>query len=131
MININSPYDSKVLLIDDVVKKIYARNTGIQFDLAIGENTIDFPIPYAWVKITGMEVINCEALDTVDLFIVHIASNIILNQFGFNVNLTKDYHSSKKKFDADLYNSLQIRIKYYSKTAKTIGINFIMDEVKE
>ena len=38
------------------IKKLYARVHGIQPTLAAEANTIDFIIPYPWVKITGIMV---------------------------------------------------------------------------
>lgn len=120
-------------------KKLYKRVTGIQTPVTIGTNTITYAIPFAWAKITGIEITNGSALDTVSLYVLDTASgptytgypnNTVLNQFGYSVNVSKDYYSYKSEFDADLYQNMQIKLVYDSTTIKNIGINFILTEVK-
>lgn len=123
--NMIMPYASKTF--QD--RKLYARNHGIQSDLVQGENTIEFPAIYPWAKIVGIEVVNCEALDTADLKVYDLAGNF-LNQFSYTLNLPKDFYSRQSKFDADFVQGLKIVVVYNSKSAKRIGINLIMDEVK-
>lgn len=122
--NQQSAYASKVF--GD--RKLYKRVHGQQALCAQGVNTIDFAIPYEQVKITALEVTNSEALDYCS-FEVFAGANK-LNQFGFNVNLPKDFYRHQSPFDADLFLGLTVRITYYSQTQKTIGINYDMDEVK-
>lgn len=121
------------------IKKLFKRVTGIQVSVNVGTNTITYPIPFPWVKITGIEIINGSTLDTASLYILDTASgttytgypnNTMLNQFGYNVNISKDYYSHKSEFDADLYQNMQIKLVYESTTIKNIGINFILTEVK-
>lgn len=118
-------------------KKLFARATGIQGALTIGSNTITYTIPYPWVKIVGVEVVGCEALDYVDCKVLDSTTgtystipNYVLNQFGFTVNLPAGFYSRVSPFDADLYTGMQLQFIYNSVSAKTIGINFIMSEVK-
>jgi hypothetical protein len=56
--------------------------------------------------------------------------NFKLNQFGFSANLGKDYYQQNTNYDADLYQGMQLKFTYNSKSAKTIGINFNLNEVK-
>jgi hypothetical protein len=119
------------------IKKLYARVHGIQQALTSGANTIDFTIPYPWVKITGLMVFSGEALDTVDLSIYDTATgtysgvpNYKLNQFGFAANISKDSFEWTSPYDADLYQGMIIKITYNSVSAKTIGINYILNECK-
>lgn len=118
-------------------KKLFKRVTGIQQSLTIGQNIIEFVIPYDWIKLTGCCIINCEALDTADLYILdnELGSysgvpNAMLNQFGFSVNLPKDFYRNESMFDADLYRGMVIKCVYTSVSNKTLGINILMDEVK-
>jgi hypothetical protein len=129
-----SPFTSKVT---SEGKKVYKREQGIQSEVAIGENIIVFTIPYPWVKLTGVEVINGENLDTVDVSILDSATgdystipNHPLNQFGFKVNIADGIYACRSTFDADLYLGMQIRVVYTSQTVKKIGINFALNEVK-
>ena len=90
-------------------KKLYKRVQGIQQACTLGDNTILFTIPFPWVKITGIEVIAGEALDKISLFVLDTLMgtystipNYTLNQFGYLVNVSKDYYEHKSEFDADL-----------------------------
>jgi len=130
----SQPFASKTL---PNGKKLYKREHGVQQVLIAGENTILFTVPYAWVKIIGMEIINGEALDTCNLMILDSTTgtystvpNYQLNQFGFNVNISAGLYEEENAYDADLYQGMQIKIVYNSQTAKTIGVNFNLNEVK-
>jgi hypothetical protein len=118
-------------------KKIFKRVNGIQSALSSGANTVIFTIPYAWAKISGLEIIGGEVLDTVSLSVLDSTTgtystipDYVLNQFGFTVNVAKDFYEQKSEFDADLYQNMQIKIVYTSVSAKTVGINLILVEVK-
>lgn len=122
----------------ELQKKLYKRVHGIQSVVSSGGNIILYTVPYAWVKITGMEVIAGDNLDTIDVEILDSVTgtyttiaNYKLNQFAFSINVSKDYYEHKSEYDADLYVNMQIKITYNSVAAadKTIGINFIMNEV--
>lgn len=134
-INTISTFTSKAL---SNGKKLYARNTGIQASLSSGSNTITYTATLAWAKFVGAEVVNSEALDTVDFKVYDDANgtysgvpNRLLNQFGFTVNLPKDYYVRIANYDADIYVGMVIEVTYTSISTKTIGINFIMNEVKQ
>ena len=118
-------------------KKLYKREHGITSDLTEGSNNIVFTIPYPWVKIIGVEVMHGEKLDTCDLLVLDSTTgtysgvpNYVLNQFGFNVNIAENQHEEENAYDADLYAGMQIKIVYQSQSAKTVGINFNLTEVK-
>jgi hypothetical protein len=122
---------------DGSIKKLFARNTGFQSPVSVGTNTITYTATIPWAKITGVEVINCEALDTVNFKVMDSTTgsystipNYMLNQFGFTVNLPKDFYQRVSQFDADLYIGMVLRIEYTSVSAKTVGFNLIMNEVK-
>jgi hypothetical protein len=118
-------------------KKLYKREHGIQTAVSQGSNTILFTVPYPWVKITGVELMYGEKFDTVDLMILDSTTgtysgvpNYQLNQFGFNVNVSEGEYEEQNAYDADLYQGMQIKIVYNSQSAKTIGVNFNLNEVK-
>jgi hypothetical protein len=130
----NSSFTSKTT---DDGNKIYKREHGIQYDLTVGENTILYTIPYPWVKVTGLDVMNGEVLDIIDVLVLDSIEgsyssipNYVLNQFGFNVNLSQGMYSCQSTFDADLFIGMQIKVVYNSQTAKKIGLNFSLNEVK-
>jgi hypothetical protein len=118
-------------------KKLYKRVHGKVFAVNNGINVLDFKIPYPWIKITGVEIISAESLDRVNLYVLDDeigtyskTPNAQLNQFAYDLCLVKDYYEHKSEFDADLYYGMHIRIEYNSQSVKTIGLNFILNEVK-
>lgn len=118
-------------------KKLFARNTGFQSAVVAGANIISHTITYPWVKITGIEIIGCQSLDTVDMKVLDTSTgsystvpNYTLNQFGFTVNLPDGYYIRESPFDADLYQGMVVRLGYTSSSSKTLGINLLMAEVK-
>jgi hypothetical protein len=132
--SIIQPFASKTL---QNGKKLYARTTGFQAALTAGANVITYTAIYPWAKVIGIEVINCEALDTANLKVIDTATgtystipNYQLNQFAFSVNFPKDFYQRISPFDADLYVGMIIKIEYTSVSAKTVGFNLIMSEVK-
>jgi hypothetical protein len=131
--NVQSPFADKSI----GTKKIYKRVHGIQQSLIVGNNDIFFTISYPWVKITGIELIGGEILDRASFHILDTTTgtystvpNFMLNCFGFDVNMKKDYYSHLSEYDADLYQGMQIKIVYNSISEKTVGINFLLNEVK-
>lgn len=132
-----APIGAKTITVNGVVKKLFARNIGLQFELIQGENELAYTMIFPWAKIVGVEVINCEALDTISMKVYDTESglysgvpSLMLNQFSFDLNLPDDFYSRMAQFDADAYAGLVIKFFYNSKSAKTIGINLIVNEVK-
>ena len=130
-------FASKTIQVGNVTKNLFARNTGFQQALSVGANTVNYTATYNWVKFIGAEVINCEALDAINFEVYDTAAgtysgyaNAKLNQFGYTVNMPKDYYVRLSPYDADLYIGMIIRITYTSLTAKTVGFNLMMNEVK-
>lgn len=118
-------------------KKLFKRIHGMNQDCIVGENLFEFIVPYNQCKITGIEMINGEPCDYVNLEVydsdqglVSGTPNLKLNQFGFNVSISKDYYEHKSEYDADLFIGLKILVRYNSQTARKIGINIILNEVK-
>lgn len=130
------PYGSKIVAINGITHNLYARFTGQQYSLAIGANTLQYTATYPWSKLIGVECINCEALDTVNFMIYDTSlgtysghPNALLNQFSFSLNLPKDFYQRMAQFDADIYQGMIITMIYNSQSAKTVGINFLIDQV--
>lgn len=118
-------------------KNLYKRVVGQQFPLIAGNNTLLYIEQFPWVKFMALEIINGEVGDYVSLYILDTATgtysgfpNATLNQFGFSANVGAGFYSHKSEFDADLYQGLQVKIVYTSKSIKTIGINYVMNELK-
>lgn len=130
----NQPFAAKIL---PNGKKLYKREHGIQAQVQQGANTILFTVPYPWAKIIGVELLYGEKLDIVDLMVLDSSTgtytgtpNYQLNQFGFQVNVAEGEYEEQNAYDADLYQGMQLKIIYTSVSAKTIGINFNLSEVK-
>lgn len=128
-----SPFASKKI----GLKSIFKRAHGVQRDCVIGQNIIEFVVPYAETKMNQIEIINGENLDFCDLEIYDTPEgkysghpNIKLNQFGYSINVAKDYYNQKSEFDADIYGGMKFVFKYTSISAKRIAINIILNELK-
>jgi len=131
------PFGAKSQVIDGVLKKFYARNTGKQFDVVEGSNELTYTATFPWVKMLGIECINAEALDTAELRVYDSPAgtysgvpNALLNQFGYTLNMAAGFYGRSSPFDADLYAGMVIKITYVSQSLKKVGVNFLMNEVK-
>lgn len=118
-------------------KKLFKREHGIQANVIQGSNTIIFTIPYPWVKLDGVEILNGTILDYCDFYVLDSVTgnystipNYQLNQFGYTTNIRSNYYISESKYDADLYQGMQLKVVYNSVDTKTIGINLKLNEVK-
>jgi hypothetical protein len=132
---INETFTSKNL-VDG--KKLFVRNHGYSHELAIGANDIEITIPYAHCKINELEVIGSEIGDKVNFKVLDSVNGDYttipkyqLNQFAFNLNLSKDHYRRHCSYDADLYLGMIILIEYDSKSAKDVGVNIVLHEVKD
>jgi hypothetical protein len=118
-------------------KKLYTRATGKTFNLTVGENVLDFTIPFNEVKFNGLEIDNAKVGESVSLKILDTATgtvttvpNYVLNQFGYNLNLPNGFYRRISDYDADLFIGLQIRVIYNAIEARTIGLNYMLHELK-
>lgn len=118
-------------------KKVYKRVVGVRASCVTGPNDIIWAMPFNWVKFMGIEVAGCEVGDYMSLYILDTQTgtmstipNYVLNQFGFDANMPKDFYKHQSEFDADLTLGLQVKIVYHSVSDKAIGVNFVMNEVK-
>jgi hypothetical protein len=118
-------------------KSLFKRVVGQQISLSAGSNTFTYTETFPWVKFMALEIVNGEAGDYCSLYILDTAAgtfsgvaNAQLNQFGFTTNIAAGFYQHRSEFDADVYQGLQIKIVYQSLSAKTIGVNYVMNEVK-
>ncbi len=132
-----APFADKVL---PNGKRLYTRVHGIQASVSGAPDTIDFNIPYNNCKLTGIEILNGLTGDTCNLKVIDTPSgtisgvpNAVLNQFGFDVNVNKDYYKRESAYDADLIKDMKIRVEYDSIATlpANIYLNFILHEVKD
>lgn len=118
-------------------KSLFKRIVGKQYSLVVGDNTLLYAETFPWVKFISLEIINGEVGDYCSLYILDTATgtystvpNAPLNQFGYGANIGAGFYVQRSEFDADIYAGLQIKIVYTSVSAKTVGINYVMNEVK-
>ena len=128
-------------------RSLFRRKHGIRQEVParIDVNTpsvtaIRFSVPYVAAKIDEVEIVNCTAQDTVDLKVLDSETgayttipNYLLNQFGFDVNLSDIYYTDTSNYDAELNLGMQIEVTYknYEADIKQIGVNFVLHEAKE
>lgn len=131
-----TPYGNKNIIVNGVKKTLFGRNIGMQFALNQGLNNLSYTITYPWLKIIAIECLNGEALDKVDFKVYDTpqgtysgVANALLNQFAFNVNISKDYYIRNSQYEMDAYQGIVLKFDYTSVSAKTIGINLIASEV--
>lgn len=135
----NSPFGEKVL---PNGKKVFTRIHGMSGTVAGAPDNLDFVIPYASCKLTGIQIINCELGDKVNMKVLDTPSgtisgtpNLVLNQFAFDVNMTKDFYEYKSSYDADLIQDMKVRIEFDAITSdllpKTIYVNFLLHQVTD
>lgn len=118
-------------------KKLYSRVTGNKYVCTTGINVLEYTITHNQVKFNELELIGGEIGDTVCLKVLDTVTgsyttvpNYQLNQFGFNVNVGKDFYSRSSNYDADLFIGMRIVVEYDSISSKEVGINFVIHEVK-
>lgn len=120
------------------LKSLFKRITGQKFSLVVGSNNnLIYLATFPQIKFTGIEIVNGEIGDTVSLYVLDTATgtystfpNAVLNQFGYAVNVAERFSAHKSEFDADIYAGMQIKVVYTSMSVKTIGLNYIMNELK-
>ena len=118
-------------------KSLFSRVAGKEFSLSVGSNELLYTVPFAQMKFNGVEVINSEIGDKIDLYVLDDISgtysgtpSLTLNQFGYSVFLTEGYFERQSNYDADLYLGMRIKIVYTSITAKDLYVNYILHELK-
>ena len=132
------PFSSKIL---PDGKKLNGRLHGISGVVSTSPGNIDFVVPYDNCKITGVEIIGGELGDKVNFKIFDTPTGLIsgvpdllLNQFGIDVNITSSLYKRDFAYDADLIKDLKLRIEYTTANLnllpKNIHINFVIHEVK-
>jgi len=132
-VQVQPPFSSKVI----GTKKLYIRATGKAHPVTVGSNNLDFLVPYNVMKFNGIQIVNCELGETVNLKVLDSATgaystfpNYMLNQFGFTINLPNGVFIKESQYDADVYKDMVIRIEYTAVTARDVRINYSIHELK-
>jgi hypothetical protein len=131
-------FANKKLNVNGVQKSLFKRVVGISQAVTQGETEFSWTQSmYPWAKFLGIEVIGGETGDSCSLFVLDTAEgtysgvpNYPLNQFGFSVNISKDFYKRIAEYDADIYQGLQLKFVYNSVSDKNVYMNFDLNEVR-
>ena len=130
-----SPFADKIL---PDGKKLYKRVHGVKHTCAVGNNDIIYTVTYPHAKMIGTEIVWGEVGDCCDFMVLDDDAGTysgipgeVLNQFGFCVNIAAGKHVEKSAYDADIYAGMKIKVVFNSVSAKDIGVNFDLNEVKD
>ena len=130
--------------------KIFRRKHGFAA-IVTGESTasIYFDVPYTKCKINGVEIVNTKAGDTVNLKVYDtpdgliqqsmgipaesITPSLLLNQFGFDVEMPDGEYLDSCNYDADLIGNMRIEAEYTNNDSsdRRVGVNVKLHEVVE
>lgn len=129
------PFASKELANGD---KIYRRNHGYTHLMTTGTSSFEVEVPFR-CKVNEAEVLYCPENVSVDFKVLDTSAgtfsgypNLVLDQFGYAVNVAKDYYKDRSEFEADLYPGMRIVVTLYNNSGieKTIGFNIKFCELK-
>lgn len=130
------PFSSKII---SDGSKLYRRKHGANASIpANSSGTISLVVPYNLCKINKAELVNTAVGDTVDFKVydtptgtLSTVPNLMLNQFGFGVEMPDNFYEDYSEYDADLIKDMKVEVTYYnnSGSARTVGVNFTLHEV--
>ncbi len=148
LVDVNSSPAFKSKILPDG-RKVYRRKHGFSISIGANSNTeAVLTVPYTLVKINEMELINCSIDDTVDFKVYDtvdglyqqslgvpagsVDTDLLLNQFGFDVCVPEGMYRDKSDYDAELIGGMRIKINYNNNTdaAVTIRGNIVYHEIK-
>lgn len=144
--NAHSPFASKAV----GGQKLYKRVRGVKSAtiLAGQSANISLVVPYAQCKISAIELVGGSTGDTCHFKVYDTPTgtisatlaatgytaipNLMLNQFGFDVNIADTFHREESAYDADLIQDMKLEVNYTNNTGGSvvIGINFVLHELK-
>lgn len=121
-------------------KKLYKRVHGVKQTVAVGQ-TVDIflVVPYDQCKITAVDIVGGKLGDTCDFEVYDTPTgtlstipNLMLNQFGFNVNVAPGFYREESSYDADLIKDMKLEVRYTNNGVASveIGVNFVLHELK-
>lgn len=118
-------------------KPLFKRVIGIKNAVTASSITsFEYTITHAWAKMKKIEIIGGELGDEVTFKVLDTPAgtysgvpNYQLNQFGWTVNISKDYYAQDSEFDADMYAGIRLKFEYYSVSDKTARANIVLNEV--
>ena len=132
--NLSTPFASKEL---PTGERLFRRKHGHTHTLTTGASTLEITVPFK-CKLNQAEVLYCPEGVSCDFKILDTAAgtystvpNYLLNQFGYDVNIAKDFFTDTSQFEADLLTGMRVVVVFNntSDTEKTIGVNIVFYEV--
>jgi hypothetical protein len=133
--NKQSPFATKQLSNGN---RLFRRVHGVKAALS-GDTTVSLVIPYDYCKINSLEIVWAPAGLRADLKVYDTPSgtistipNYMLNQFGFESGVAKDYYSETSEYDADLIKDMKVEVTLKNPDNLTgdVCVNFILHELK-
>lgn len=132
--NLQLPFGSKEL---SDGRKLYRRKHGFVFSHTAGTTEHEIEVPYAFCKTNQAELMGCPAGCTANFKVLDTATgtytgvaNQLLDQFGYDVNISKDSFRDTSEYEADLRIGMRIVIELTSTEAFDFGVNIVFHEVK-
>lgn len=140
-----SPFASKELANG---KKLFRRMHGYQVTLAGTQTILEITVPYSACKINKAEIVWAPAGVTVDFQVLdtdegliqqaagvpanQAVPNLMLNQFGYSINVAKDQYEDHSPYDADLIQGMKIKVVFNHSVdlaGTLLGVNIPFHEV--
>lgn len=120
-------------------KKLKRKTHGITFTIPANDTiTVPYTCTYGQAKMNEVEVLWAPEGVKAKMNVKDTASgtystvpNMILDSFGYDVNIAKDYWKGRSEYDADIYIGmvLEFVLENTSSVSKTVGINIVLHEV--
>lgn len=128
-------------------RKLFRRVHGVKKTLS-GDTKFELVIPYNQCKVNAMEIVwapeglqaDLKVYDTPTGAITATLAatnytaipNFMLNQFGFDAGVAKDFYEEASQYDADLIKDMKLEatLKNPGNSTKEVCVNFILHEIK-
>ncbi len=120
-------------------KRLFRRKHGYTFTLdAEGDTVLEITVPYAHCKIQEADLVWFPEGVTARMKVLDSTAgtysgtpNLVLNEYGSDVVIAKDYFHDKSPYDADVYQNMVLQITFTNPTevTKRVGMNVVFHEV--
>lgn len=119
--------------------KLFRRKHGAYATVnANSSGVIYIVVPYTRCMINKVEITNCNHGDQVDFKVydtetgtISTVPNLMLNQFGFNVEMCEGIYIDESNYNASLIQGMKVEVTYKnnSGSSRRVGVNFTLHEV--
>lgn len=120
-------------------KDLFKRIHGTKKACIAGLNSLEITSPYTLAKMEGAEIVWAPAGSIANFKVYDNAAgtisgvpNLMLNQFGFSVNVNEGFHIQKSQYDADIIQGMKVELEITlpSGFSGEIGLNIELNEVR-